>query len=1056
MALKDWRPIKWLKDRTSSNSKLSIEEIVEAAPSKKKNNLIKKIGLAFMQGGGGRDEFEEPEGFDLEEIEKAYLTDSYIRTAIDKYVDFMFKAGWSVVGKDAKNVEYIKQRLSAIEAATQIPTEQLLIDIAEELIKYHNVFIVKARQGSGYTFPPGIRATPVNGTQPVTGYFILPTSTIKIQRDKHGTIKKYEQEVSGSERPITIKAEDMIHIHVDKPPGRAFGFPFLWEVLDDVKLLRQMEELVDRMIYKNIFPLMVYQVGLSEEGFQATDEEIEEVREMLGELTLDGGIVLPERHQIKTVGAEGKALSVSEYLKYFEKRVFTGLGVSETLMGRGDCYDEETQTLTDKGWKFYWEVMEGDKIGTYNPNTAQIEYHMPRDGYNDHIFGYSGKMYHFNSKHVDIKVSAEHDMWIATNKEKLNWHKVSARDLYEKGPKEFLLLEGTKGQSGYIEDRYIEIPKVEAIYNENENNKVNRFDAVEFAKFLGYYLSEGYVKASDNGRYAISISQKKEDSLARVITNIENLGLEYNIRTMKKDGTKEITIHHKSLWHYLKDNAGEDCYTKKIPKEIFNYNPTILEALRESLIDGDGSIDERTGRTSSVYYTVSNTLADDVHELCVRIGLKSKTSVTKQSKNAFGDKDIYRVLIADGGSPYRHFKRSNISEVDYDGVMYCYNVPNHLFVTRRNGKIAIQGNTANRSTSDNMDAAFKDRVKAYQKIISIFVNAFMVNELLLEGGIDPTLEEKNRVEFRFKEIDFDSKIKEENHAIQKFTQNAITHEELRNELDLDPVTDEDRLYFNMITATLKQQEAANNAGDNKDQPENQYGKKKAPGNEEKLIEATKESKNLTSELVSLLNNRWELVKVETLDLVKKFHESGDKGSFNFSGLTLNLGMAARSMSQATDKYIRQSFSEGVNDLKTQSNNEDYVYRNHENSVVSLVENINEKLNKLLVDDLLIGLNKSINEADRAKRALKIVGVFEALRFRIIFLVTTEINNAYNVGFAKTAKALGRKRSYVDVSDDSDDICQQYRGKSLDLYKDNLPPFHTNCACKLTLIKKEGS
>ena len=56
----------------------------------------------------------------------------------------------------------------------------------------------------------------------------------------------------------------------------------------------------------------------------------------------DGGIVTPERHEIKVIGAEGEAIKAGEYLKYFEARVFTGLGVSATMMGRGDTANRST------------------------------------------------------------------------------------------------------------------------------------------------------------------------------------------------------------------------------------------------------------------------------------------------------------------------------------------------------------------------------------------------------------------------------------------------------------------------------------------------------------------------------------------------------------------------------------------------------------------------------------------------------------------------------------------------------------------------------------------
>jgi len=40
----------------------------------------------------------------------------------------------------------------------------------------------------------------------------------------------------------------------------------------------------------------------------------------------------------------------------------------------------------------------------------------------------------------------------------------------------------------------------------------------------------------------------------------------------------------------------------------------------------------------------------------------------------------------------------HVSREDYSGRVYCFTVPTGVFITRRNGKVAMQGNTANVST----------------------------------------------------------------------------------------------------------------------------------------------------------------------------------------------------------------------------------------------------------------------------------------------------------------------------------------------------------------------
>lgn len=127
-----------------------------------------------------------------------------------------------------------------------------------------------------------------------------------------------------------------------KPSGRAYGIPFIFNALDDVKLLRQIEENVARLIYRNLFPLYLYKVGIDKPGFEATDEEIETLREEIRNIPVDGALVVPERHNIEVVGSQGQAIDANGYLKYFRQRVFSGLGVSDTIMGISDTANKST------------------------------------------------------------------------------------------------------------------------------------------------------------------------------------------------------------------------------------------------------------------------------------------------------------------------------------------------------------------------------------------------------------------------------------------------------------------------------------------------------------------------------------------------------------------------------------------------------------------------------------------------------------------------------------------------------------------------------------------
>lgn len=310
-------------------------QVKDAAARDPKKTGLKKVGQALK--GSGASEFEEST-IDLAQISAAYKTDSYIRKAVDKYADLMFKMGWDISAKDDTVSEYVWLRLKFMSEQTGQPLQEFFKEIAFNIVLYGNAFVVKQRTGNP---PQGVKMTGYSSTKPVLGYFVLPSATINISRDATGKILKYQQD-TGSGSAIDIKAEDMIHFYYGKDTGRAFGTPFIHNALDDVKLLRQIEENVARLIYRNLFPLYQYQVGIDKPGYEATDEEIEEIRDQIREMPMDGGVVVPERHNISVVSNSGAALDVDPYLKYFRQRVFTGLGVSDIVMGIGDTANRGT------------------------------------------------------------------------------------------------------------------------------------------------------------------------------------------------------------------------------------------------------------------------------------------------------------------------------------------------------------------------------------------------------------------------------------------------------------------------------------------------------------------------------------------------------------------------------------------------------------------------------------------------------------------------------------------------------------------------------------------
>lgn len=191
-----------------------------------------------------------------------------------------------------------------------------------------------------------------------------------------------------------------------------------------------------------------------------------------------------------------------------------------------------------------------------------------------------------------------------------------------------------------------------------------------------------------------------------------------------------------------------------------------------------------------------------------------------------------------------------------------------------------RGDTANRSTGDNMASEMSDRIKAIQKVIEMFINSMMLLELLLEGGFDPILNEDDIVEILFKENDVDKQVKQENHAIYKYEHNAISEDEMRALLGRDPITDRSKMYNELVvipkeiavakakavaipaegSGTSTSTTAGTKATNNKNKPTNQHGTKSSP------------KKQTNNEFTSLLLDAYDRLRNDVDGLVKKYYE----------------------------------------------------------------------------------------------------------------------------------------------------------------------------------------
>jgi hypothetical protein len=228
--------------------------------------------------------------------------------------------------------------------------DMILRSVTQNLVAYSNAFLVKVRDFKRSSGMP-IQRIAGPSLQPIAAYFPIDPTSIRVKRDFHGKVLKYWQRVPGNPIMPQFIPEDVVHVYYERKEGFAFGTPYIVPVLDDIRSLRRMEENVEMLVTQHIFPLFHYKVGTETAPAEIYDDgttEVDIIKDQIEKMPTEGSIVTPERHEITTLGAQGKALDASNYLKYFEKRVLSGLGISEIALGRGDTANRSTAGSIDK------------------------------------------------------------------------------------------------------------------------------------------------------------------------------------------------------------------------------------------------------------------------------------------------------------------------------------------------------------------------------------------------------------------------------------------------------------------------------------------------------------------------------------------------------------------------------------------------------------------------------------------------------------------------------------------------------------------------------------
>ena len=420
------------------------------------------------------------------------------------------------------------------------------------------------------------------------------------------------------------------------------------------------------------------------------------------------------------VGAffNGKEFVMPVCVNFEHKKLFPGeLGPS--------CYSEDTEILTHAGWKKFSEVNYDDRVMSFNAGKKELVWEYPSK-----IFWmrYVGKMINFKNRYIDLLITPNHRTLNILKKDfyknKIRFRVNEAQELYNSG--EFVIPQASK-YNGTNPEFFI-LPE----YKDGRGyvNPKKEIEMVTWSKFIGWYLSEGsYFK---NGARIAQSKDSKHN--ADIISCLRGLPFGF---CQLKNGFK---INSTQLSNYLKQFGHS--HEKYVPDYIKNGSEEVIRTFLEEFNKGDGDVHGGQRR----YHTNSFRLISDIQEMLIKLNISSTITKDKRTRSTFPSGKTYEhkpvFSLEERKNNYVSIRKKDKREIDYDGFIGCVKVPSTFVVVRRNGRIAISGNTGEMGTScywSTMSQIFKSTLERMQPALagSGYVGYVDINCIVSSRGIYP-------------------------------------------------------------------------------------------------------------------------------------------------------------------------------------------------------------------------------------------------------------------------------------------------------------------------------
>lgn len=345
------------------------------------------------------------------------------------------------------------------------------------------------------------------------------------------------------------------------------------------------------------------------------------------------------------------------------------------------CVSQDSEALTDQGWKLLEDLNGTEKFATLNPDTHRFEWQVPTKITRSFR---TGTMLHFKTQTVDHLVTPNHDMYINKGTHKKDLSRGWVKEKADKAPtyQRWRVLTAAKS----IEN--IGLTKIGVSSGSSSEMSLPAKDALAL---FGWYLSEGSI---ERGGSTVSIAKRKT-SYPEYYAEIESL-----VKRLGFEGTYEpdrIRIKNRDLAAFLEGSFGNGSLNKRLPSWIYEASEDEASCFLLAYLSGDGHLRKLgKGTTSYIAGTVSKQLRDDLHTFGSVFGwtVRQRKPVEPNSAS-YAVSTYYPMTITKINTAFLY----GYEEVEYSGEVWCPTLDNGIWMVRRNGKSLWTGNSMDRLDS---------------------------------------------------------------------------------------------------------------------------------------------------------------------------------------------------------------------------------------------------------------------------------------------------------------------------------------------------------------------